>query len=129
MKGFTLIEILIVVAIVGILAAVAYPSYQNSVQKSRRTDAKSALMDTAALQEKWYFQFNQYTTDIDALKGCDPADDCEFTPEGYYQVTITQPCGDTSCYTLTADAVGAQLGDTSCLAFTLTHRGDKSGCW
>jgi type IV pilus assembly protein PilE len=51
-KGFTLIEVMIVVAIVGILAAVAYPSYQDHVRKSRRAEAQSALMGLAAAMER-----------------------------------------------------------------------------
>ena len=51
-RGFTLVELMIVVAIVAILAAIGYPSYQNSVQKSRRADGRAALQEAAARQER-----------------------------------------------------------------------------
>lgn len=53
MKGFTLIEVMIVAAIIGILAAIAYPSYQESVRKSKRADMQSQLLDTAAKMQKY----------------------------------------------------------------------------
>jgi type IV pilus assembly protein PilE len=58
--GFTLIEVMIVVAIIGILAAIAYPSYQNQVQKTRRADAKSSLMELAQGAERFYSQNGTY---------------------------------------------------------------------
>ena len=62
--GFTLIEVLVTVAIVAILAAIAIPSYSQYVQKTRRTDAQEKLLDLAAQQERWFFNKNQYTINL-----------------------------------------------------------------
>ena len=59
-KGFTLIELMIAVAIVGILAGIAYPSYQDSVRKSRRADAKGALLGFANAMERYFTENNSY---------------------------------------------------------------------
>ena len=59
-RGFTLIELMITVAVVGILAAIAYPSYQEQVRKSRRADAKSVLLQAAQWMERYYTENNRY---------------------------------------------------------------------
>lgn len=122
--GFSLIELLIVVAIVAILASVAYGSYQNSIEKSRRSDAKDALARAAALQEKHYLQFKQYSNDMDDIGG-------NASREGNYQISSAfafglDGCDDGQCYTLTATAQGAQADDTTCSTFTLDSLGRKA---
>ena len=137
-KGFTLIEILIVIAIVGILAAVAVPSYQESVRKARRSDAKVVLEAAAAAQERWYFQYNRYTGSVDDIGG---TSGMLLSPEGYYTVNIDISAGTcgvaNSCYVLTAAPVigGPQSSDTQCVNFSLSHTGARtytgssSDCW
>ena len=113
-KGFTLIELMIVLAIVGIVAGFAFSSYKNSVQKSRRSDGMAALSNATAMQEKWYFQFNQYSSDANDVGGIS-------SPENYYTISVDQPCGNSSCYRMIATAVGVQANDTNCLVFTVDN--------
>lgn len=130
-KGFTLIELLVAVAIVGILAAVAVPAYQESIKKSRRSDAKIALTNLAALQERWYSINNGYTTTVANVGG-------STSPEGFYTITLANtPCNNTTCFAATATAVGAQADDSKCTTFTLNQQGVKgftgsgtsADCW
>lgn len=127
-QGFTLIEVMIVVVIVAILAAVAIPSYQDSVRKTRRADAKEALTRIAALQERYFFTNNTYGTAAALGIGSSSA-------EGYYTINIyltpgTDPnqCGVAPCFRAVANPVstGAQAGDTKCGIFTLNHIGQKT---
>ena len=116
-RGFTLIELMITVAIVGILASIAYPSYQDSVMKSRRADAKGALLGLANTMERNFTTTNSYV-------GVTP------TNTDYYTITITATA---SSYTLSAAPVGAQVND-SCGTLTLTQTGVKAvtgtgACW
>ena len=115
--GFSLVEILIVITIVAILASIAWPSYQNSVMKSRRTDGKEALLSAAAMQEKMYLQTNRYSSDVSDLGG-------STSIEGYYTISVTQ-AGGNSTFVLTATAAGPQVSDSDCTSFTVDHTGRK----
>ena len=84
--GFTLIEILITVAIVGILAAIAIPAYQDSVTKGRRAEAMALALDLASRQERFFLQNNTYTTSITGAAGLNADDKSE---KGYYNATIS----------------------------------------
>jgi type IV pilus assembly protein PilE len=125
--GFTLIELMIVVGIVAILAAVAIPSYQESVRRGRRADARVAMTNLATRLERCFTQFGAYdAADCDIAS---PAD----SPEGFYELTVDR---EAATWTLTAEPQGAQAEDTACGTFTLTNTGqrDVSGdtparCW
>lgn len=137
-SGFTLIELMIVVVIVAILAAIAYPSYQRHMMGTRRSDAQVALMRLANLQEKFFSECNSYATSLTADRNCDDlglAESSTASPNGYYQLGLN---ASTLSYTLTATpiATGPQAADAECTAFSLTHAGAKnasgsntSRCW
>lgn len=122
--GFTLIETMIVVAILAIIVALAYPSYVNQVRKARRAEAVSFLMDRAQLLERCFTHFNAYNAE-----GC--PDPTGASINGYYAVTVVRT---SSSYTLTATPNGDQSFD-NCGAFTLDYLGNKTPtsnsdrCW
>ncbi|MBF0172410.1 MAG: type IV pilin protein [Magnetococcales bacterium] len=115
--GFTLIELLITVAVVAILATIAYPSYQSSVVKGRRADGKTLLMHVSGLQERWFTENMTYTDSMSALGLSDP----ETSDSGYYTVTILSTaaaaailgasCPIKTCFVLEATPLSAQVSD------------------
>ena len=132
-KGFTLIELMIVVAIVGILAAIAYPSYRDSVRRSHRSEGQALLLDTQSREERYYSNNNTYTTDMTKLGySADPV----ISENQYYSVDAAAPtssCPITSCYKLTATAQGSQSDDTHCATMSIDSLGQRTGtntdCW
>ena len=124
-RGFTLIEVMIVVVIIGILSAIAYPSYTRYVAQSTRAEGLSALMRLANLQEQYYLDNRKYATDLTKLIGADPY----ITEHGNYSVTSS----GTTSFTLKAVAKGVQASrDSSCTPLTITDTGAKgpsTECW
>lgn len=108
-SGFTLIELMVVVAILGILAAIAYPSYMNYIRQARRADAHSALSQLQLAQERVRASTGSYTSSVLS------AGVTAVSPEGYYNITIPTLSSTTS-YTARATAVTgtSQAGDTGC---------------
>lgn len=134
-KGFTLIELMIVVAIIGIISAIAYPSYDKYMKRSRRADAKVGLSNIVDREERYYLQNNTYTTALDNtglnLKNATSAASAT-SDEGYYRFTVAAPT-PTSGYTAVAVAVAGmpQASDAGCLIMSLNSAGVKAppGCW
>jgi type IV pilus assembly protein PilE len=134
--GFSLIELMVTVAIAGILAAIAYPSYTQYVMRSRRSDAKTALLDLAARQERLFSMQNQYSNSPTAL-GYSTAFPVQILSSGqaYYQLRVTLTNATT--YTAFADPINAQATDTACGTFSITNLGVQSvtgtqtaaSCW
>lgn len=125
-KGFTLIELMVALAIVGLLVAVALPSYQQSVRKSHRADAQITLSSLATQQEKFYFRANNYTDDFaDIINGLDPETTTVDSNEGFYEITLTAGPGLRS-WSMTAVPQGGQASDTVCAEITLTNTGAKT---
>jgi type IV pilus assembly protein PilE len=126
-QGVTLIELVVVMVIVGILAAVAIPSYRNYVIRSQRSDAKDALLALATQQEKHYLQCNTYATAIGANTACPATLQGTATSEnGWYALDITQ--GTATNFTVRARAVAGenQAQDAACQTFTVTEAGVRS---
>ncbi len=130
-KGFTLIEVIITVAIIGILSAIAIPSYTESVKKGKRSDAKVELLRIAQMQESFFVQNLSYARDLTQLGFAANTVNSE---EGLYDITMSGvgPAGcdpaaaaPVACteYHLTAsrDMAQAQAGDTTCTDFRIDN--------
>ncbi|HNQ03953.1 MAG TPA: type IV pilin protein [Thiobacillaceae bacterium] len=133
--GVTLIELLLVIAIVGILAAVAYPSYQEFVRRSARAQAAGILLENAQILERNYTQANRY--DLDTASNAPPIITTSPRPnDGPARYTIAAAYGTAPAqtFTLTATPTGTMAGD-ACGALTLTQAGVKGAggtvadCW
>jgi type IV pilus assembly protein PilE len=128
--GFTLVELMVVVAIIAILTLVAFPAYQDQMRKTRRSDAKVALTELANRQEKFFSDNQRYTGTIVGSPGL--AYTLSLSPERYYTLSAQAPSNTRYMLTATAIATGPQGADTRCLTMTLDQNGLKlptSGCW
>jgi len=130
--GMTLIELMIVVAILALLAAIAVPSYRQYVLRANRTEATTALLQLAAAQEKFYLQNNTYAGN--ALIAVAPPAGLGLsatTGGGRYTVAIT--AATAAAFSATATAAGAQAADTTCATFTINQAGARTAtsanCW
>lgn len=127
-KGFSLIELIIVLVITSILAAIAIPSYQSHVFKTRRLDGKVALLDLASRLERYYVIHHSYEQATLAELGSTGTSEKEF-----YQLQIRSL--NATNYMLAAIPVGSQQADTACGTLTLNHLGEKGSggkvadCW
>ena len=118
-------ELMIVVVIVGVLAAIAYPSYQQYARETKRTDAHAALLRIATLQEKNFSNRNQYATSTTTLGyAVDPA----VSNDGNWTISITAVTAAT--FSLSAAPTGGHA-DPDCTAITLTSAGLRgpANCW
>ena len=134
-KGFTLIELMVVVAIVGLLAVLVIPSYQDSVRKARRTDAKTAVTTIAQLMERYNTQNNSYllaTLGVcGGAAGTIPFQAC--SENGFYAIEFSKLTVNE--FVITATAQGSQAADTACPTYTINEAGVRgptgtvATCW
>ena len=129
MHGITLIELMIVVVVVSILAAIAFPNYQEFSARAKRNEARAALLQIATNQERFYLNNNTFTQDLTALGfSADP-----FTSDtGSYVIAVTS--ADATNYSAIATYLLGGNEATKCLTFTVDGRGSKTSgpqtdCW
>ncbi len=138
-RGFTLVEVVVTVVILGILTGIAYPSYTKWVYQSRRADAHRSLTELANRLERNYLNANTYTTDLTDFGYLAATN---VTVEGgMYQIRVDAPtagCPIVSCYVVTATPVAGtvQTNDATCTSLSLSSTGVKSAtgsnpgvCW
>jgi type IV pilus assembly protein PilE len=136
-QGFTLIELMIVVAIVAILAAIAMPSYSAYVEKSNRSDAKIALMRISQMQESFFAQNMTYAQDLTTGSGGLGLGATVKSDEEFYSIALTKipnTCNGTNTapctgFTIKATPIagGRQAGDDTCKGFSINHLGKREG--
>lgn len=140
-RGITLLELMIVVAIVAMISSFAYPSYMRYVTNSKRTAASSALLQIADRQQQFFMDNKTYANDLTDLGfAADPwviADDGKSSaagdPDSVYTIALSNVAATT--YTITAAPLHGQLRDTKCGSLTLDQAGSRGsttgddGCW
>jgi type IV pilus assembly protein PilE len=122
--GVTLIELMVVVMIVGIIAAFAIPSYRQYVMRANRTDAKATLLRLAAAQEQFYAQNNTYTQNLAAAPPVGLG--ITGTEKGYYLLNVVN--ADATGFTVSAAPapLSPQVQDGACQTFTITAAGVRT---
>lgn len=127
-SGFTLIELMITIAVIGILAAIAYPSYTDQMRKSRRAEAQAALMSIAALQQQFLLDTRAYAGNLASLNYTTPG-----SVASHYTVAVSPapvPAPVVPTFTVTAVPTGGQALDM-CATLSINANGAKTpvACW
>lgn len=126
-SGFTLIELMIAVAVLAILAAIAWPSYQEHVRKSRRAEAQAFLMAVAARQQQFLVDTRGYSASLTDIGVPTPAN-----VTSTYDIALAAPTGNPPAFSVTATPKASQVGER-CGTLSIDQSGAKtaaiSGCW
>lgn len=135
-RGFSLLELMVTVAILGILTAIALPAYQKYVLRSHRAEAVSLLNEAAAREERYYAQNNAYATDDSGISALGIRNSGA-SDNAFYQLSLAEGGDEDGGYLLTAIAQNSQAADTECGNLTLNAAGVRgssgseaaSTCW
>ena len=122
-KGFTFVELMIIVTIIGILSAIAIPSYTKYILKAHRAGAITGVLELASRQARYYTTNNTYTTSMRALGYATDPMPLENASSHYYNLSITD--GDGDSFSVQAVPVGKQTGDT-CGTFIYNDLGQRT---
>ncbi len=138
-RGFTLVELAVVMVVASILIAIAIPGYTSYMRTARRTDAKAALLGLAALEERYFSTSNSYSSVATDL-GFATAGWPQTVGSGYYNVTVSGVTAATASsaatYIITATATGSQTADVDCASYTINQQASRAAstnadgqCW
>ncbi|MBS0557184.1 MAG: type IV pilin protein [Proteobacteria bacterium] len=122
--GFTLLELMIVVVVIAVLTSLAFYNYSRYGFRSRRVDGQNLLTTIAAAEERYYTNFNQYTSSITGVAPGGLGFSTVNSDRGYYSAGVALGAGNLT-YTLTATPQGAQATD-ACGSLTLDNTGAKT---
>ena len=124
-SGFTLIEVMVTVAIVGIIASIAYPSYLSQIRKSRRAEAQATLMSIAGKQQQMILDTRSYANSVSALNLTVPT-----SVSTNYDISLSVGTATVPTFTVLATPLGGQSAD-SCGPLSVNQAGVKSpsSCW
>ena len=140
-RGYTMVELMVVLTVLGVIVTIAIPSYRDHILRSRRMEVKIALFDIADKMLRFYHDNKSFTNDL-VLLGY-PSDPI-ITENGYYSIDVEDngggggACPIAICFELHAVPLASQTADTECTEFVLNSRGEKTaedgggpttGCW
>jgi type IV pilus assembly protein PilE len=134
-RGFTLTELMVVIAVLALITTIAVPSYRGYMRRANRADATAALLQLRQAQEKFFLQNGQYATGAQLTTAPPAGLGLSATSEhGYYNIVLNRPTPTT--FTVTATATGGQTGDGPCTSFTINEAGVRGSspsaittCW
>ena len=132
--GFTLVELMITIVVGAILVSIAVPAYTSQVRKTRRTDARTAILDLASREERYFTVNNGYSDkELDLGYGNSATTQINgmSVGSGYYTVAVTVVPANVAAntpatYSIIASAAGLQVGDTDCSTFKVVETGATS---